>query len=106
MAITDIVRGSKGVQLIITATQDGDEVDISGFTTLKTIIIEAPDTTKHTLTATFVTNGQNGQIQATTSTGISTFDQSGGYKLRAHIQSPQQDIYSKSVSFDVEDMLE
>lgn len=105
MPIDNIVKGSLGVAFVLTCTQNDSAVDISTFTTLKTVIIESPDTTKHTLTAAFDSDGSDGKITATSSTGTSTFDQSGKYKLRAHIQSSAQDIYSMAVSFDVEDRI-
>jgi hypothetical protein len=100
MAIDNLVQGSIGVALTVTCKQDDSAVNISTFTTLQTIIIKAPDSKIHTLTASLVGGGTGGVITATTES--STLDQAGDYTLRAHIQSSSQDIYSREVPFSVE----
>ena len=103
MAMSNIAVGSYGQTLEATIKEDSTAEDVSGFTTDKDIILKAPDGKVITLTATFKTDGTDGVIQATVTSG--TFDQSGTWQIQGHVQSGSQDIYSKPEEFTVYEKL-
>lgn len=104
MACENTVRvGDTGTALQVELLENcTTPIDISGATTLE-IIIQRPDLTTVTKTASYVTDGTDGQITADTEAGDITM--SGTYKIQANIVLPAWSGKSAVGEFVVEDNL-
>lgn len=87
-----------GTNLVVTLSDGGTAVNLSSATT-KQIILLAPDGTKLTKTATFVTDGTDGKIKYATIAGDLT--QEGEWKLQAHVTMLTGEWRSDVQTFDV-----
>ena len=74
-----------GTALVVTISEDGTAVDI-GTATTKQIILQSPDGTTLTKTATLVTDGADGQMQYFTLSG--DLDAAGVWKIQARVVLP------------------
>ena len=104
MSLDHVVRGSYGQVIEITVTEDGSAKNISGYTTTRQIILQAPSGKIATLTATFKTDGSDGILHATVTQG--TFDEGGEWAIQARAASESIDIYTMPSTFTVTDRLE
>ena len=88
------------VGLVFTATirDAGVVIDISSAST-KTFVFLKPDGTKITKAGLFVTTGADGQLKYTTVAG--DLDQSGIWKMQAHVIAGSFDEYTDIAEFPV-----
>lgn len=85
-------RGAVGVNIQLTIRDENDAIkDISTATT-KEIILEKPNGSTVTKTASFVTNGGDGKIHYVTL--ANDLDQASLWKVQAHIVTPLYDLRS------------
>ena len=90
--------GDIGTTLIGTFSDCGTAVDISSASSIE-MIIRKPDQTKLTKTATFVTDGTDGQVQYITIAG--DVDQAGNYKIQGKVVDGGATYYSSISTFKV-----
>jgi hypothetical protein len=90
------------VRLIHTIVEDGAELNISTATG-KTIIVQKPDGTKTSFTATFYTDGTDAKIYYDTVAG--DLNQAGLYKSQALLLMGGGTYYSSKGSFRIESNL-
>lgn len=94
----EIHIGDIGTAFQVTLYDCDTVVDVSSATTVEIIFLK-PDGTKVTQTASFVTDGIDGVIQYLSQNG--DLDQSGGWKLQAHIVLPTGEWWSDTDKFKV-----
>lgn len=93
--------GDLGVTLQLTCQEGGSALDVSSATT-KQIKLKRPDTSVVTYTASFVGDGTDGQIEATTATGTSDFAKPGTYQVYARLVIGSWDGHTDAVPLTVE----
>ncbi len=98
--VTGIVVGQYGEAIVLQVVDDdGNAIDISAYTTSKICTLRDPFTNKSfDATATFVTDGTNGQFQFTPTAG--QFDRSGTWEGQLKLESAS--ALKFSVTFEVE----
>lgn len=101
MSLDLIVSGDFGQVIVLTCIDidTGEAADISGYTTSQEMILTDPDGADSTKSASFVTDGSDGQIQYTTQSG--DIDQSGIWYIQAVIESASRKLSSRKESFEV-----
>lgn len=69
--VVGVYAGEYGEPIILTMVDDdGAAIDISGYSSTKTIVLRSPDQLKKvTLTGSFTTDGTDGKVQGTPTTG-------------------------------------
>lgn len=89
----------KGLIVRRTIKDEADvAVDISGYET-KEFLLRAPGGTNKTKTASFTTDGVNGQMEFIT---VATdFDEAGTWQIQAHLASATDDYYSAIATIQV-----
>ena len=87
-----------GTTLIGTFSDCGSAIDISSASSIQ-MIIRKPDQTRLTKTATFVTDGTDGQVQYVSIAG--DFDQAGNYKIQGLVVDGGATYYSSISTFKV-----
>ncbi|MCP4263643.1 MAG: hypothetical protein GY774_39970 [Planctomycetes bacterium] len=87
MSLDNIVSGDYGQTIVLTVkdTDTDAAADISAYTTTIQMQISDPDGNVATETATFVTDGSNGQVQYTLTDG--DIDEIGVWRIRAKVTS-------------------
>lgn len=85
MAANEIHVGDIGTVLRRTVQDNGDVVDISGATT-KQILLKGPSGALKTKTASFTTDGTDGQLQWTTI--LNDLDEAGQWGLQVKVVLP------------------
>ena len=104
--IKGIVVGQYGEALQFTIVdKDGNAVDISSYSSTKQAFLRDPFTLKPlTYTATFVSDGTNGQIQFTPT--LSTdIDRPGTWELQFKLSSASATRYTQIANVEVEKIL-
>ncbi len=105
--IDKIFVGQFGEAITITIVDsDGTAVDISGYDGTKQVLIVSEDGQKNvTWTASFATDGTNGQLSVTPATG--ELDRAGDWRGQAKLQNSGATIiaYSKVFTMKVEEAL-
>lgn len=100
---TDFMRGNKKTVFTVTIKKrDGTIVDVSSAST-KQIILRKPNGEKVTWSAEFFTDGSDGVLMYTDTTG--ELDQSGIHKLQAYLVLPSWEGKSSITAFDVKEPL-
>lgn len=97
-------KGDIGTHLDVTVTDASTNaaVNVSSATTLE-YRLRKPDGSRITRTATFVTDGTNGQLRYTTIAG--DIDQEGAWMLQAKVVYAAGTFFSAKVAFTVHDNL-
>lgn len=98
MAANEIHVADVGTVFTITV-QDGDDVVNISTATLKQIIFQKPDDTTLTKTASFVTDGSDGQIKYTIIAG--DLDVPGRWRIAAYIEMPSGKWHTDITTFQV-----
>lgn len=91
-----------GSILILTVKEDDEPKDISN-ATVKEYFIKKPDETVFSVTATFNTDGTNGQLKYVFI--VDQLDQIGQYEVQVSLESPTWSDKSSSYFFLVRDTL-
>jgi DUF4097 and DUF4098 domain-containing protein YvlB len=95
---SDIQVGTVGLELEITVYEGDVVVDLSTATGLN-IVLRKPNGTVLIKTASFSTDGTDGEIYYKTITG--DIDVNGMWRVQAHVVSPSFDVYSTVIPFVV-----
>lgn len=103
--VKGIVVGQFGEALQFTIVDSaGNAVDISAYNSTKQAFLRSPFTLKPlTYTATFVTDGTNGQLQFTPATG--DIDRPGTWQLQFKLPSASATRYTQIADVEVEKVL-
>lgn len=90
-----------GATLQIEVTKNNLAIDISSYTTLE-IIVEYPDATTTTFTASTTTDGTDGLMEYVT-TAAGDLPQAGNHRMQGRLAkaSPLEDFKTEIVSFEV-----
>lgn len=99
----EIRKNDVGTELRVTLTDSGTAVDVSTATTLQ-IKLKAPSGTVSTKTASYVTNGTNGQIKYVTQSG--DLSETGTWRWQAYVVIGTSSWHSEMQSFKVHENLE
>jgi hypothetical protein len=91
--------GAIGVVITLTVEEDGAVMNLSS-ATMKNIDLRQPNGDVVTYPASFVTNGTDGKVTATTADG--DLDQLGRYHASAHLTISGWTDHSSRLSFNVE----
>ena len=104
MSLDGLHIGQYGVTVTITLNDiDTDTAaDISSYTTL-TVDLKSPSGTVTTKTASFVTDGSDGQVQFDLESG--DLDETGRWKIQVNLISGSSEILSEIAGFSVADAL-
>lgn len=98
MAANEVHVGDTGTRFTLTVQDDTTVVDIST-ATLKQILFLAPDGGLLTKTATFTTDGSNGQIYYDSL--VTDFDEKGVWSWQGYLEMPTWDGYTDIDTFVV-----
>lgn len=101
MTLADVIHvGDVGTIITLTIYEDDETtaVDVSSATT-KTIYVRKPSGTKDSWTATFTTDGSDGKITYTTTTG--DIDETGTWLVQGYVEIGTSKHYSTRESFRV-----
>lgn len=102
--VEDLHVDDIGTRIIVTLVDSDDQpVDLSD-TTLRQFLIRKPSGTIVTATATFVTDGTDGQLQYITIS--TTFSEAGFYKLQVYIEEDSNRWHTDKTTFRVYPNLE
>lgn len=91
--------GDVGTAVIITITSDGEPLNVST-AVVKQVIFGYPDGSGVAFTASFVTDGVDGQIQYVTASD-EDFAQAGDYQVQGRIQLPTGEWHTVKGHFTV-----
>jgi hypothetical protein len=103
MAIETVRKDDEGTEFIVTFTEDDQAVDISAATTTE-IVFKSPDGTVTAQDASFVTDGTDGKLTYTTSSG--DIDKEGLWLLQGHIVTPSGEWRTEMGKFHAREILE
>lgn len=95
---SEIHEGDIGTKLLITVTDDGSIVDISGATT-KDIFIKKPNGAILSRTGVLETDGTDGKMYYITIAG--DLDVAGNYKIQGRVVLPAGSFYTSTATFKV-----
>lgn len=103
MAYRTIHKGDKGVVLVVTFyDEDGDALDVSSATTIE-MHFKKPDGETAVVTAAYVSDGSDGQLEYTTL--AATLDQAGTWQYQGYIVTAALDIVSVRDEIVVQDRI-
>tara|TARA_Y100000310_G_scaffold212376_1_gene213213 strand:+ start:2392 stop:2703 length:312 start_codon:yes stop_codon:yes gene_type:complete len=100
---SELYVGDTNTTFRVTLSDDGTAVDVSGATTMQ-IKVKNPSGTLKTWTASFTSDGQDGQIEYAT-TAASDLDEAGVWAIQARIADASSDWHSSRGAFTVHPVL-
>jgi hypothetical protein len=103
MSLDYMVAGDYG-QIIVLTVLDCDTsaaADISGYSTSIQVVLKDPSLNEETKTALFVTDGSDGKVKYTVTTGV--IDERGSWAIRAIVKSGTAQLSSDWAQFAVLD---
>lgn len=97
--MASIQAGDIGTEFLVTIQDSGVAVNISSYTT-REILFREPGGTLVTKTATFKTDGTNGQITYTSSASTD-FETAGTWRIQGHIAKSGSTFRTEQSEFEV-----
>jgi hypothetical protein len=100
MSWSNIHAGDYGWQAIIRIVQDGDAVNVSSYTTL-TINFVKPSGATVSKTASFLTDGSDGDLAYTVESGLIAATEGGTWKAWPYLSKSGAELSGNAFSFEV-----